>query len=73
MKTCISAGANETFDVIVGRGAVHHGHGMLIYDGASEGGSRGGYWSGARKAYEFAGVAKAKFGNIHRRGVLSRP
>jgi hypothetical protein len=55
---------NETFDIMVGRGQYTIGHGMLIYDGASEGGSRGGYWSGARKAYEFAGVAKARFGNI---------
>lgn len=53
---------NETFDVAVGRTKYQLGHGLLIYDGASEGGSRGGFWSGARKAYEFAAVAKAKFG-----------
>lgn len=53
---------NEQFDVMVGRGQYQQGHGMLIYDGASEGGSRGGFWSGARKAYEMAFVAKGKFG-----------
>jgi Alginate export len=53
---------NETFDLVVGRAQYTIGHGMLVYDGASEGGSRGGFWSGARKAYEFAGVAKASFG-----------
>jgi hypothetical protein len=53
---------NETFDIAVGRTQYKLGHGMLIYDGASEGGSRGGFWSGARKSYEFAAVAKAKFG-----------
>ena len=36
---------------------------MLIYDGASEGGSRGGFWSGARKAAEMAGIARVKVGN----------
>jgi hypothetical protein len=54
---------NETFDFKVGRTQYTIGHGMLIYDGASEGGSRGGYWSGARKSYELAAVGKAKFGN----------
>lgn len=53
---------NETFDIAVGRTKYQLGHGLLIYDGASEGGSRGGFWSGARKSYEFAAVAKAKFG-----------
>jgi hypothetical protein len=35
---------------------------MLIYDGGSEGGSRGGFWSGARKAFEFAAVGTVKAG-----------
>ena len=49
---------NEQFDVMVGRGQYQQGHGMLIYDGASEGGSRGGFWSGARKAWEYAVVGR---------------
>ncbi len=49
-------------DFVVGRTQYKQGHGMLIYDGASEGGSRGGFWSGARKAYEFAAVGKVKAG-----------
>jgi hypothetical protein len=53
---------NETFDVAVGRTQYKLGHGLLIYDGASEGGSRGGFWSGARKSYEFAAIARAKLG-----------
>ena len=53
---------NETFDIAVGRTQYKLGHGLLIYDGASEGGSRGGFWSGARKSYEFAAIAKARFG-----------
>jgi hypothetical protein len=35
---------------------------MLIYDGGSEGGSRGGFWSGARKAFEFAAIGRVKAG-----------
>ena len=36
---------------------------MLIYDGGSEGGSRGGFWSGARKAFEFAAIGRVKAGH----------
>jgi hypothetical protein len=49
-------------DFVVGRTQYKLGHGMLIYDGASEGGSRGGFWSGARKAFEFAGIGRVKAG-----------
>ena len=36
------------------------GRGFLIQDGGGEGGSRGGYWSNARKAWEFAEVITFK-------------
>ena len=36
---------------------------MLLYDGASEGGSRGGYWTNARKAFELAAIGRFKPGN----------
>ena len=36
------------------------GTGFLLWDGGGEGGSRGGFWSDARKAWEFAGVARFK-------------
>ena len=55
---------NETLDFVVGRAQYKLGHGMLIYDGASEGGSRGGFWSGARKAYEMAAIGKGTFGGF---------
>ena len=63
----------NAFDVVVGRTQYKLGHGMLIYDGASEGGSRGGFWSGARKSYEMAGIARVKVGQHHHRGLLPRP
>jgi alginate export protein len=49
-------------DLVVGRTQYKLGHGMLIYDGGSEGGSRGGFWSGARKAFEFAAIGRVKAG-----------
>jgi hypothetical protein len=59
--TSLGLGENAV-DVVVGRTQYKLGHGMLIYDGASEGGSRGGFWSGARKAYEFAAIGRVKAG-----------
>jgi len=47
----------------VGREQYKLGHGMLLYDGASEGGSRGGYWTNARKAFEFAAIGRYKSGS----------
>jgi opacity protein-like surface antigen len=52
----------NALDFVVGRTQYKLGHGMLIYDGASEGGSRGGFWSGARKAYEFAAIGRVHAG-----------
>jgi len=54
-----SVGSSENFlDFSVGREVYKIGHGMLLWDGAAEGGSRGGFWSNARKAWAFAAVAK---------------
>ena len=53
-----AAGAESTLDFTVGRAQYQLGHGFLLYDGAAEGGSRGGYWTNARKAFEFAAIGK---------------
>ena len=45
-------------DLTVGRAVYRIGHGMMLWDGAAEGGSRGGFWSNARKAWAFAGIAR---------------
>ena len=42
---------------------VQLGHGFLLWDGAAEGGSRGGYWTNARKAFEFAAIGRVKPGS----------
>ena len=48
----------NAFDVTVGRTPFTLGHGMLLWDGAAEGGSRGGYWTNARKAFEMAAIGR---------------
>ncbi|HEY4649613.1 MAG TPA: hypothetical protein VIG95_10895 [Gemmatimonadales bacterium] len=50
----------NALDFTVGRTQYKIGTGFLLWDGGGEGGSRGGYWSGARKAWEFATVARFK-------------
>jgi len=52
----------DALDFSVGRAPFQLGHGFLLYDGASEGGSRGGYWSNARKAFQFAAIGRLKTG-----------
>jgi hypothetical protein len=54
-----SIGEN-VLDMSIGRLPYTLGHGLLIWDGSAEGGSRGGYWSNARKAYEFAAIVRFK-------------
>jgi len=51
---------DNAVDLSIGRNQYQLGHGMLLYDGASEGGSRGGYWTNARKAFELAAIARFK-------------
>jgi hypothetical protein len=56
-----SLGATENLvDLTVGRSQYRIGHGFLVWDGVSEGGSRGGFWSNARKAWQFAAVGRLK-------------
>ncbi len=53
----------NALDFTVGRTQYTLGHGLLIWDGSSEGGSRGGYWTNARKAFEFAAIGRFKPGS----------
>lgn len=55
-------GGEDVLDFKVGRAPYQLGNGMLLWDGASDGGSLGGYWTGARKAFEFAAIAAYKPG-----------
>ena len=55
-----STGTENLLDFTVGRTQYKIGHGFLLWDGGGEGGSRGGYWSNARKAWQFAAVGRLK-------------
>jgi hypothetical protein len=58
-----SVGSGENaIDFTVGRAQYRLGHGFLLWDGAAEGGNRGGYWTNARKAFELAAIARFKPG-----------
>lgn len=50
----------NALDFTLGRAPYKIGHGMLLSDGGAEGGSRGGYWTNVRKAWQFAGVGRLK-------------
>ncbi len=52
----------NALDFTVGRTQYRLGHAFLLWDGAAEGGSRGGYWTNARKAFEFAAIGRFKPG-----------
>jgi hypothetical protein len=53
----------NALDFTIGRAPYSIGHMMLLGDGASEGGTRGGYWSNVRKAFEWAAIGRLKTGN----------
>jgi hypothetical protein len=53
----------NALDFTVGRAPYKIGHGFLLWDGAAEGGTRGGYWSNARKAFGFATIGRFKPAN----------
>jgi hypothetical protein len=52
----------NALDFTVGRSQYKLGHGFLLYDGSAEGGSRGGYWTNARKAFQFSAIGRLKPG-----------
>jgi hypothetical protein len=52
----------DALELTVGRAPYQLGHGFLLYDGAAEGGTRGGYWTNARKAFEFAAIGRFRPG-----------
>jgi hypothetical protein len=56
-------GGENALELTVGRAPYQLGHGFLLWDGASEGGNRGGYWTNARKAFEFAAIGRFKPGH----------
>jgi hypothetical protein len=59
-----SVGKTENeLDFTIGRTQYTLGHGLILWDGGGEGGTRGGFWSNARKAWNFATVGRFKPGH----------
>jgi hypothetical protein len=58
----LAVGENA-LDFVFGRTEYQLGHGFLLWDGAAEGGSRGGYWTNARKAFELAAIGRFQPGS----------
>ncbi len=50
----------DALEFTLGRAPFRLGRGLLVWDGAGDGGSRGGYWSGARRAWERAAIGQFK-------------
>lgn len=53
----LSVGENA-LQLTFGRAQYRIGHGLLLWDGGGEGGTRGGFWSNARKSWALAGIAR---------------
>ena len=56
--TSIESLGENGLDFVIGRTQYRLAHGFLLFDGAAEGGSRGGYWTNARKAFAFAAIGR---------------
>jgi len=52
--------SENVVDFTFGRAPYTIGHGFLVWDGTGEGGSRGGFWSNARKAWKYAAIGRLK-------------
>jgi hypothetical protein len=53
----------DAIEITLGRAPYKLGHGFLVYDGAGDGGSRGGFWTGARSAWERAAIGRFRINN----------
>jgi len=49
---------DDAVQFTVGRAPYTIGKGFLLWDGAAEGGSRGGYWTNGRKAWKMAAIGR---------------
>jgi Alginate export len=63
----------DAIDLSYGRQRYQVGTGFLFWDGGSDGGQRGAYWIGPRKAFKQAGIAKLTTHGVEARGVYLEP
>lgn len=60
----------DTLDLSYGRQKYEVATGFLFDDGGSDGGQRGAYWIGARRAFEQAAIARVEAGSLLARAVF---
>lgn len=63
----------DAIDVSFGSREYEVGSGFLFWDGASDGGPRGGFWLGMRRAFAMAGIARLESRGLMGELVLLRP
>lgn len=63
----------DAIDLSYGRQRYQVGSGFLFWSGASNGGQRGAYWIGPRKAFKQAAIAKVASHGFLARGVFLEP
>jgi hypothetical protein len=63
----------DAVDISFGSQKYKVGSGFLFWDGNPDGGTRGGYWLGMRKAFEMAGIARLTTGPFKGEAVYLRP
>jgi hypothetical protein len=63
----------DAIDLSFGSQRYEVGTGFLFHDGATDGGARGGYWIGMRRAFELAAIAKLATGPFTGRAVYLQP
>jgi hypothetical protein len=56
--TALGGLKEDALQFTVGRAPYTIGNGYLVWDGAAEGGSRGGYWTNGRKAWKMAAIGR---------------
>jgi hypothetical protein len=63
----------DAIDLSVGSQPYELGSGFLFQDGGTDGGRRGGYWLGLRKAFRLTAVARLETGPFLAEGMYLRP
>jgi hypothetical protein len=63
----------DAIDLSLGSQKYQVGSGLLFWDGGTDGGSRGGYWLGMRKAFRYTGIARLKTGPFKAEAVFLEP
>jgi hypothetical protein len=69
----VPALGEDAIELSIGSQPYELGSGFLFQDGGTDGGSRGGYWLGLRKAFRMTAIARLKTGPFLAEGMYLRP